>query len=124
MRIENINHINITGPEELINEVKDFYIKILKLAEGERPAISVKGYWLYAGRNAILHLVIDDRHCPVHGTYLDHIAFTVTGLTEAKRLLDSNHVPYKELFSDTRNQTQLFFLDPAGNGIELNFKGE
>lgn len=124
LKVERIDHLNISGPESLIEEVRDFYEKILGLKVGERPSFRRAGYWLYASEKAIIHLTVSENIVSDSNTYLDHFAFRVTGLSSAKKLLDSQGIRYKQSIVPELNQVQLFLSDPAGNGVELNFEGE
>ncbi|WP_215397471.1 VOC family protein [Rheinheimera oceanensis] len=124
MKVESIDHLNISGPENLIEEVREFYEKILGLKVGNRPNFRRAGYWLYASEKAIIHLTVSEDNRSGSHTYLDHFAFRVTGLSSAKKWLDSQGVEYKQSIVSEMNQVQLFLSDPAGNGVELNFVGE
>ena len=52
---------------------------------------------------------------------LDHIAFTSSGLDEIRARLQAAEVPFEEKVLPRINNTQIFFHDPDGVGIELNF---
>ncbi|TLM73001.1 VOC family protein [Microbulbifer harenosus] len=124
MKVENIDHLNISGPENLIEEVREFYEEILGLKVGSRPNFSRAGYWLYASDKAIIHLTVSEVNRSGSNTYFDHFAFRVTGLPSAKKRLDSKGIEYKQSIVSEMDQVQLFLSDPAGNGVELNFVGE
>ena len=49
------NHFNIRAPKPLLEEVRTFYVDVVGLAEGFRPAVPVPGYWLYLEALPILH---------------------------------------------------------------------
>ena len=51
------NHFNIRAPKPLLEEVRTFYVDVVGLAEGFRPAVPVPGYWLYLEALPILHLM-------------------------------------------------------------------
>jgi hypothetical protein len=55
---------------------------------------------------------------------LDHIAFASTGLKEMRSKLDQHKVKYDERVLPRMNMTQLFYLDPDGIAIEMNFSPE
>ena len=46
--IKGINHYNLRSDEETMNALKDFYINIVGLKLGERPAFKSTGFWLSA----------------------------------------------------------------------------
>jgi hypothetical protein len=55
---------------------------------------------------------------------LDHIAFASTGLKDMRAKLDQRKVKYDERVLPRMNMTQLFYLDPDGIAIEMNFPPE
>ena len=119
------DHINITAPEDLLNEVKNFYCEVLGLSEGFRPKFSRGGYWLYSGDRALVHLSIHSAP-PGTGTrgYLDHVAFQTSGLEAFVARLNSLGLEFRTSYVPELDMTQLFFKDPAGTGLEVNFPGE
>jgi len=83
MAVLAFNHFNIRAPKPLLEEVRTFYVDVVGLAEGFRPAVPVPGYWLYLETLPILHLM---EWGDVLGTparergYLDHVAFACDDL--------------------------------------------
>lgn len=55
---------------------------------------------------------------------IDHIAFRSRNPGAMRRRLDDKGVEYRSGYIPEFNMTQLFFKDPAGNGIEVNFPDE
>ena len=124
MAVLGLAHYNIRAPRALLDALRDFYCATVGLRVGPRPAFRSHGYWLYAGQADVLHLTQtrDDevREVGVVPTF-DHVAFAcddfdamLTTLTAAGIAHDIDDVPFT-------GQRQIFFRDPAGNGIELNF---
>lgn len=125
MEIKHLDHFNIKAPKEQLNEVKDFYMDILGFKEGFRPKLSGPGQWLYAGSNAIVHLSEDESRTSRKGKdYLDHIALRCVGVNEFAEKLNEYSIQYRPAYIPEIELTQLFFDDPAGVTIELNFKEE
>jgi len=120
-----IDHINIKAPEALLEQVRRFYCEVLGLRKGFRPAFSTAGYWLYAGEQPLVHLSVGPESsgagCSGH---LDHIAFQASGLRDVLQRLERLGVEYRSSYIDELDLTQLFLKDPAGTGLEVNFKGE
>ncbi|RYG15494.1 MAG: diguanylate cyclase [Chitinophagaceae bacterium] len=120
-----IEHINISAPMELLVQVKDFYCSIFGLTEGFRPKSTIGGFWLYSDKHALIHLAESDQHYRSERQgYLDHIAFQTTGLENVISQLKSTNIEFSHYYSPEINMTQLFFKDPAGTGIEVNFLNE
>jgi catechol 2,3-dioxygenase-like lactoylglutathione lyase family enzyme len=120
-----IDHINIRVPRELLPQVRDFYCAVLGLEEGFRPAFSSEGYWLYADDKAIVHLSLGAETVPVDArTCLDHVAFQAAGLEAFRARLDALGIAYRSSYIPELHMSQLFFSDPAGTGLEVNFPRE
>jgi catechol-2,3-dioxygenase len=119
------NHYNIRAPRNLMEQLKTFYCDVVGLELGERPALRSFGYWLYAGGTDVLHLsevVADETPRLTEAlTTFDHVAFTCTDYagTQAKLIQQGIQFTTRELTAT--NTKQIFFRDPAGNGVEFNF---
>jgi catechol 2,3-dioxygenase-like lactoylglutathione lyase family enzyme len=124
-----LNHFNITAPYELLEKVRDFYVEVLGLRVGDRPGFRRKGFWLYAGREPIVHLTAcDSDDARAHGEsvpgFFDHIAFSCQGLSHVIERLEKLSIPYEVKEVPSRGQVQVFIRDPARVGVELNFTNE
>ncbi len=120
-----IDHINISAPMQLLEKVRDFYCAVFRLEEGFRPVFGQNGFWLYSKDKPIIHLSESDGHMANAGQgCLDHVAFRATGLKAQIERLDSQQVDYRSNHVPELNMTQLFFHDPAGTGLEVNFLEE
>jgi catechol 2,3-dioxygenase-like lactoylglutathione lyase family enzyme len=120
-----LDHINIATPRELMEQVRAFYVDILGFEDGPRPGFSRPGYWLYREGKPQIHLIESDRHARHDPPgYLDNVAFRSTGAAELLERLDSAGVEYRESYIAEHAMTQLFFFDPAGIRVEINFPGE
>lgn len=108
---------------DLLEKVRDFYCAILGLEAGFRPKFSQRGFWLYANSKPLVHLSESNRHSAGQG-HLDHIAFQSSGLEAMIRRLELNAIEYRSSHISEFNMTQLFFKDPAGTGLEVNFPDE
>lgn len=101
-----------------------FYRDVVGLTVGDRPPFRRFGYWLYSGDNAVLHLSgVDDgeqRSRTAVNTF-SHAAFNCTGRAEFESRLKRLGIPYRTAQVPLLNLVQLFFHDPAGNGVELQF---
>ena len=89
---------------------------------GPRPPFRRFGYWLYAGERPVLHLGEADAgescDAPVSGTF-NHASFDCTGKRQFEARLAGLGIEYRTAQVPLTGQAQLFFRDPAGNGVEL-----
>lgn len=125
MSIVGIDHINIAAPAPLLEQVRDFYREILGLQDGFRPEFSSPGYWLYAGTSPVVHL--SERSAAFVGgdqAHLDHVAFEGQDMDAMLERLQRTGVEYRRSYVAELDLHQLFFTDPAGTGLEVNFRGE
>lgn len=129
--VARIAHVNLRGPEPLIERLRTFYVDVIGLHHGPRPRFrsGSSGYWLYAGDLDVMHLSIDPKAAaeppPTAGTTtLNHVAFTCHGLADMMRRLRKAGIEFRVDQVDDMDQIQLFLFDPAGTRIELNFTGE
>ena len=102
-----------------------FYEEHLDLRAGARPPFSFPGAWLYAdgGRGAepILHVVAGiGRERLVRGV-IDHMAFSGRGLAAAVAKLKAKGVPHELRRLPGYGTWQLFFHDPNGAKVEIDF---
>jgi glyoxylase I family protein len=118
------NHYNLRSDRDMMEQLKAFYVEVVGLQLGSRPQLTSFGYWLYAGQKDVLHLSEarpeEARQIKVATTF-DHVAFTATDYTGTVARLDQLGVKYRLREISDAGQRQIFFSDPAGNGIELNF---
>ncbi len=125
--ITGFNHYNLRAPQPLLNELRDFYCNVVGLTLGSRPSFASFGYWLYAGSNDVLHLTEctnEERRLTHVNTTFDHAAFNCADLPAVERRLHQHDVAYRQSVVPLTKRVQLFFSDPAGNGVELNFESE
>jgi catechol 2,3-dioxygenase-like lactoylglutathione lyase family enzyme len=116
-----LDHINISAPMGLLQDVRDFYCSILEFREGYRPDFSSNGFWLYSDGKPVIHLSESDRQPPgKQPGCLDHVAFRASGLKAVLKRLDSINVEYRSNYVPDTGMSQVFFKDPAGVLIEIN----
>ena len=108
----------------MLDTLRDFYVDVVGLQRGPRPPFQSFGYWLYAGEQAVLHLSEarsnEARPVNVVNTF-DHVAFACSNLSAFETRLREFKIEYQSADVPLTGQHQLFFADPAGNGVELNF---
>jgi catechol-2,3-dioxygenase len=124
MSVTGFNHYNLRAHRATLDSLRDFYVTVVGLQDGQRPPFNNFGYWLYAGPQAVLHLTEarpdEERPAGVINTF-DHVAFSCTNLAEFEAHLQRLNIAYRSSHVPLTGQRQLFFRDPAGNGVELNF---
>jgi catechol-2,3-dioxygenase len=124
MPVLGLGHLNLRAPRPLLDKLRDFYVEVVGLRPGFRPPFQRFGYWLYAGDSDVLHLTEADsseRQAIDVLTTLDHVALKCTGRAAYEAVLLQHSVQFKVASVPQTQQIQLFFDDPAGNGVELIF---
>lgn len=99
-----------------------FYTEIVGLRVGFRPELSFPGVWLYAGGEPLVHIIFE-KPIPTRETgAVDHLAFKANGSVDAAlEKLKVNGVEYSMRKLERTGVVQVFFRDPDGVGVELNF---
>jgi catechol-2,3-dioxygenase len=124
MPIHGFDHYNLRAPRAVLEELRAFYCEVVGLRVGERPPFRRFGYWLYADERPVLHLSEADegesRPSSAANTFA-HAAFNGTDRAAFERLLTERGIRYRVAEVPLTRQVQLFFHDPAGNGVELQF---
>ena len=133
MPLLKIEHFLVLSDD--IDRTRDFYRDVLGLRDGFRPDLGFPGYWLYAGDVPCIHIAewksyavwtkevgipISTRAASTGA--VDHIAFNASGFDEMRARLKSHGIEPSENLLDEIGLRQLFFYDPNGVPIELNFR--
>ncbi|HET7300700.1 MAG TPA: VOC family protein [Oleiagrimonas sp.] len=124
-QVRAIHHVNLCAPVDTIETLRRFYVDIVGLEEGPRPMFRTgsRGYWLYANGIDIVHLLVDENGQPTSGNTgaFNHIAFACDDFDAARARLDAAGIAYGIDDIDELQQRQIYFNDPTGVGVELNF---
>ncbi|MBX3617628.1 VOC family protein [Nitrosomonas sp.] len=119
MKILGMNHFTVLSSN--LERSKNFYINILGLSEGYRPPFTFPGVWLYAGDQAILH-IMTGKPIPANAAgVIDHMAFTASGLQATADTLKLHGIHYELQRLPELEIWQLFCHDPDGAKVELDF---
>lgn len=114
-----MNHFTVLTSD--LEQTKNFYIEVLGLSDGPRPPLSFPGAWLYAGGQAVLH-IIAGRNLPEDPAgVLDHMAFSAKGLLSTVERLNSRGIQHTLRRQTGSELWQLFLCDPSGARVELVF---
>lgn len=105
----------------VLEKLVAFYSAIFDWKPGFRPHFKRRGFWLYAGDTAVLHLTESDQHQAAEKPYLDHLAFRGSQPEDFIATLKLMQIPFQQHLVAELNMLQLFFNDPIGTGLEVNF---
>ena len=104
-----------------LEETIAFYRDILGLEPGPRPPFDFPGAWLYCDGRPILHVIAGRALPHPPGGVLDHMAFTSKGLGDTVDRLRQKGLKYDLRQLPGSGQWQLFFRDPSGARVEMDF---
>jgi catechol 2,3-dioxygenase-like lactoylglutathione lyase family enzyme len=123
MAVTSMNHFTILTDD--LPATLAFYEEHLNLKPGARPPFKFPGAWLYAdggkGEHPILHIIAGIEHRRLVKGVIDHMAFSGQGLTGAVAKLNAKGVGYELRRLPAYGTWQLFFHDPNGAKIEIDF---
>ncbi len=114
-----MNHFTVLTDQ--LDETVTFYRELLELEPGKRPNFKFPGAWLYSNGQAILHVIAGNKLPETREGVIDHMAFSATGLIDMVERLKSRGLEYDLRRLDDANVWQLFFFDPNGAKVELDF---
>ncbi len=136
MGVMALEHVTIRCTQ--LKRTRDFYVELMGLREGDRPAFPFRGHWLYLGDVPVVHLVeaadnpgawtgavggeivIPD---PGAGTgSFDHVAFRGDDFGAMRDRLAAAGVAFRERVVPGGSLSQLFVPDPEGVVVEINFR--
>jgi catechol 2,3-dioxygenase-like lactoylglutathione lyase family enzyme len=117
-----LEHYNVYCKD--LRKTVDFYEKYVGLRNGDRPPFTFPGAWLYAGEQAVLHLVSESGRTAHGSGAIDHIALRCTDIKGTLALLKKDGVPFELRKVPARPLQQVFVHDPDGIQIEMNFWDE
>lgn len=122
MNILRLDHANLrtTRLEELI----EWYGRVLHMFPGDRPPFSFPGAWLYRHGQALVHLVEVDKAGTTENLALEHFAFQATGLVEFLAHLKKEKVTPRVGKLPGFGMVQVNIWDPDGNHIHVDFSRE
>ncbi|WGY71299.1 VOC family protein [Burkholderia cepacia] len=124
MPVTGFNHYNLRADRSTRDVLRDFHVDIIGLQEGFRPPFKRFGYGLYAGKQDVLHLTEarpDESRPPNVANTFDHVAFSCADASEMARHLTDANVAFTREYVPLTGRVRIFFNDPCGNGVELNF---
>jgi catechol 2,3-dioxygenase-like lactoylglutathione lyase family enzyme len=134
MPLSHIEHILVAADD--IDATRDWYARVLGMKSGPHPDFGFPVHWMYLGERDIVHITRSAKGAgDIQKKYLgrtsqdsgagtgalDHIAFRATGLRGMLEHLKNEKVQFSQRRANGQALFQLFFLDPNGIKIELNY---
>jgi catechol 2,3-dioxygenase-like lactoylglutathione lyase family enzyme len=137
MPLSHIEHFLIGADD--IDATRDWYARVLGMKPGPHPDFAFPVHWMYLGDTDVVHIGPSakmagenqkkylGRTSQDSGTgtgAIDHIAFRATGLRGMLELLKKEKIPFTQRRANGQALFQVFFYDPNGIKVELNYAAE
>ena len=122
MPIETLDHVNLRTHR--LDEMIDWYGRVLGLKTGKRPDFAFPGAWLYVGDLAAIHLVGIEREPAATDPKLEHFALGAKGMKDFLEVLNANGVAHSIDQVPGFPVVQVNFRDPDGNHIHVDFSAD
>jgi catechol 2,3-dioxygenase-like lactoylglutathione lyase family enzyme len=133
MPLTHIEHFLVAADD--IDATRDWYARVLGMKPGPHPDFGFPVHWMYLGETDMVHIGPSAKHAgEIQRKYLgrtsasdtgtgaiDHIAFRATGLRGMLEHLEREKVSFTRRRANGQALLQLFFYDPNGIKIELNY---
>ncbi len=134
MALSHIEHILVAADD--IDATRDWYARVLGMRSGPHPDFGFPVHWMYLGEQDVVHITRSAKGAgEIQKKYLgrtsqdagagtgalDHIAFRATGLRQMLEHLRREKINFSQRRANGQALFQLFFLDPNGIKIELNY---
>jgi catechol 2,3-dioxygenase-like lactoylglutathione lyase family enzyme len=132
--VQALEHVTIRCAQ--LQRTRDFYVDLLGLSEGERPAFPFRGHWLYLGGIPVVHLVEASDSAGAWGRDIvipkaeegtgsfDHVAFRGDDFAALRERLQKAGMTFRERVVPGGALSQLFVPDPEGVLVEINFRND
>lgn len=121
IEVSGMNHFTILSDD--LETTRRFYKTVLGFEEGYRPPLNVDGIWFYCGGLPILHVVHRTKMPEPRAGVLDHMAYTSSGIDRTEKRLAELNIPFETIYQRGSDIWQIFFHDPNGAKVELDFPG-
>lgn len=122
MTVSGMNHFTVLTDD--VERTVAFYRDTMGLVSGDRPALAFPGAWLYAGGAPILHVVGGRERTELKPGVIDHMAFSASALRATLARLAAQDVHYACRRQVDSGVWQVFFSDPNGARVELDFAAD
>lgn len=137
MPLSHIEHFLIAADD--LDATRDWYARVLGMRSGPHPDFGFPVHWMYLGDRDVVHIGPSARSAgDIQKRYLgrtsadagtgtgaiDHIAFRATGLAQMMSHLKAEKIAFTQRRANGQALFQLFFFDPNGIKVELNYAAE
>ena len=134
MPLSHIEHFLVAADD--IDATRDWYARVLGMRAGPHPDFGFSVHWMYLGDADVVHIGPSAKGAnEIQKQYLgrtsqgsaagtgavDHIAFRASGLRDMVLHLRKQNISFSQRRANGQALFQLFFHDPNGIKIELNF---
>ncbi|MEP3275141.1 MAG: VOC family protein [Stappiaceae bacterium] len=119
MQLKKLDHVNVRTSN--LEQMIEWYTDILGMRNGERPPFPFPGAWMYAGDQAVVHLVVVDQEPVTSGLKLEHFALSATGLAAFIERLTQRGIEYQCARVPEFDVFQVNVYDCDGNHIHIDF---
>jgi catechol 2,3-dioxygenase-like lactoylglutathione lyase family enzyme len=134
MPLSHIEHFLVAADD--IDATRDWYARVLGMTSGAHPEFGFPVHWMYLAGVDVVHIGPSAKAATeAQRAYLgriaqdsgagtgaiDHIAFRASGLRAMIEHLRAQGVPFTQRRANGQALFQLFFYDPNGIKIELNY---
>lgn len=118
--IRRLDHVNIRTAN--LEALVRFYTEALALELGERPPLGFPGAWMYAGPQAVIHLVgVELQPQPEGALSLEHFAFSASDLDEFLARVTRLGVDFEQSRQAGTGNVVVNLRDPDGNRLHVDF---
>ena len=125
MQVSALDHVNVRTTQ--LEAMAEWYERVLSLRRGARPDFPFPGAWLYAGDQAVVHLVGIDGP-PATGSEtalkLEHFAFAASGRAAFEARLTDLGEAFRISEVPGIGVIKYNVWDPDRNHIHVDFRGE
>ena len=115
-----LDHVNLEvadGPEMV-----RFLTTVLGAEDGFRPPFGFPGHWIYVDGQPAIHLNIVQRTADFPRGMINHFAFGVYELEEAKSRVEASGYPWKLAGIPGTPIGQIFVTGPEGLLVEIQYR--
>jgi len=133
MPLSHIEHFLVAADD--IDATRDWYARVLGMQPGPHPDFGFPVHWMYLGGVDVVHIGPSAKAAgEIQKKYLgrtsqgsegtgaiDHIAFRAAGLRDMLEHLKKERISFTQRRANGQALFQLFFYDPNGIKIELNY---